>query len=203
MKRERNRSMLVALANTVFEHAEELTRLDQTIGDGDHGLNLKRGFEAIIAGGDAELDKPLPELIKYVGTTLIMKVGGASGALYGTLFLTLGKQLPEGAGRDDFVLAYRQAVDSVQKRGKSQAGQKTMLDVLIPVLEELEQGDDESLIHRLRLRAKEAATATVPMLAIRGRASFLGERSVGHMDPGARSSALMVAAICDVLEGAR
>ena len=199
MERERKRSLVCSLADVVFAHAEDLTQLDQAIGDGDHGLNLKRGFEAVMAGLEPELDKSFPDLVKYIGTTLVMKVGGASGALYGTLFMTFGKLMPVDGGWDDFVHTCRQSVEAVQKRGKSEAGQKTMLDVLIPLLEELERGPDE-ICARVRHRAEAQALATIPLLAVRGRASFLGERSIGHMDPGARSSALMAERICTVWE---
>ena len=120
---------------------------------------------------------------------LVMKVGGASGPLYGTLFMTLGKSLPEAPDREAVAGALRAAIDAVKARGKSDAGQKTMLDVLVPVQEELAGTTDISAI---TARAHAAAEATVPMKATRGRASFLGDRSIGHMDPGARSSALIV-----------
>ena len=119
MERERKRSLVCSLADVVFAHAEELTQLDQAIGDGDHGLNLKRGFEAVMVGLEPELDKSFPDLVKYIGTTLVMKVGGASGALYGTLFMTFGKLMPVDGGWDDFVHTCRQSVEAVQKRGKS------------------------------------------------------------------------------------
>jgi phosphoenolpyruvate---glycerone phosphotransferase subunit DhaL len=194
------RTLIAAVGGAVIEHAEELTALDQAIGDGDHGLNMKRGFEAVLAQLDGLAAKPLPDALKALGTTLVMKVGGASGPLYGTLFMTLGKELPEQPGLADTRRALAGAIDAVKKIGKSDAGQKTMLDVLVPVLEELEHGD-ERLAERVKARARAAAQATIPMQAIKGRASFLGARSIGHMDPGARSASLMVAVVCDTLEG--
>ena len=194
------RALIEGVAKIIIEHTEELTELDQAIGDGDHGLNMKRGFEAVLAGLDAELEKPLADVLKYVGTTLVMKVGGASGPLYGTLFLTLGKEL---TGQSDLVgltHSLSLAIEAVQKRGKSEPGQKTMLDVLAPVLDELAQGD-ESLADRVKSRAFSASEATIPMRATRGRASFLGDRSIGHMDPGARSCALMIGKTCEILGG--
>jgi dihydroxyacetone kinase-like protein len=129
-----------------------------------------------------------------------MTIGGASGPLYGTLFLALGKEFSADPAPADVARAVSAAVAAVMARGKSEPGQKTMLDVLAPVAAELAAGGD-GLLPRLKARAAAAAAATVPMKALRGRASFLGERSIGHMDPGARSSALMIAAICDVLGG--
>jgi len=189
----RRKTLIEAVAKTVIAHADELTALDQAIGDGDHGINMKRGFEAVLAEVDAHAAKPLPDALKAIGMALVMKVGGASGPLYGTLAMTLGKELPAEPTRDDLVRALGAAIEAVKARGKSETGQKTMLDVLVPVRDTLAAGGDVAAV------AAAAAEATVPMKAIRGRASFLGDRSIGHMDPGARSSALMIAAIAGVL----
>src|SRR6267143_144723 len=199
---ELNRRLIVATAETVIAHADELSELDRTIGDGDHGLNMKRGFEAVLANLDGLASKPLPDLFKAIGTHLVMKVGGASGPLYGTLFLTLGKELPPEPTLDDATRAFGAAVAAVKARGKSDVGQKTMLDVLVPFAAALKKGGSE-LLPRLKETASTAAAQTVPMRAVRGRASFLGERSIGHLDPGARSASLMIATICDVLGAAR
>lgn len=196
----KKRALVEGVANIIIEHTEELTRLDQAIGDGDHGLNMKRGFEAVLSGLDAELEKPLADVLKYVGTTLVMKVGGASGPLYGTLFLTLGKELADATDLAGLTRSLSVAIEAVQKRGKSEPGQKTMLDVLAPVLDELAQGDGK-VADRVKQRAFSASEATVPMRATRGRASFLGDRSIGHMDPGARSCALMIGRTCEILGG--
>ena len=192
--------LVKAVATTIDRHADELTTLDQAIGDGDHGINMKRGFDAVLADVANLSAKPWPDFLKGVGTMLVMKVGGASGPLYGTLFMALGKDLPAEPRRDDLIRAFRGAIAAVQARGKSERGQKTMLDVLIPVAEALERGPSQ--IGALTLAAHAAADATIPVKAVRGRASFLGERSMGHMDPGARSSALMIEAIGKVLEKA-
>jgi len=190
--------LIVAAADTIAAHAEELTALDQAIGDGDHGLNMKRGFEAVRAEADAFAAKPLPEALKAVGTKLVMTVGGASGPLFGTLFMALGKDLPEAPDRNGLVAALGKAIEAVAARGKSQPGQKTMLDVLQPVYEALAQGKTAT---EIVIAADKAAEATVPMKALRGRASFLGERSIGHMDAGARSTALLVRAVAEAIEG--
>ena len=188
------RALIESVARTVIAHADELTALDQAIGDGDHGINMKRGFEAVLAEIDRHAALPLPDGLKAIGMALVMKVGGASGPLYGTLFMALGKALPAAPDRAEAAQALAAAITAVKARGKSDVGMKTMLDVLATVQAAL-AGDVDP-----RAAADAAATATVPMRAVRGRASFLGERSIGHMDPGARSSALIVTAIAETLE---
>ena len=197
LDRAAREKLVRALAASVIEHADELTSLDQAIGDGDHGLNMKRGFEAVIATLPGLADKSLPEMLKAIGMTLVMKVGGASGPLVGTFFMELGKVLPEQPARADLVAATDKAIDAVKARGRSEAGQKTLLDVLVPVQAVLAGGGDARAI---AAEAAEAADRTTPMLAIRGRASFLGERSIGHMDPGSRSVSLLIGAAVKVLE---
>jgi len=196
------RKLISEVARYMISHAEELTALDQAIGDGDHGINMKRGFDAVLADLDKTSALPVNEALKAVGMALVMKVGGASGPLYGTLFMTLGKAFPESPTRAAVAEAFSAAVDAVKMRGKSDVQMKTMLDVLVPVLETLRRSGG-NLYAELRATAQSAAAATVPMQAVRGRASFLGARSVGHMDPGARSSWLMVEVVADVLEGAQ
>jgi len=186
-----------ALAASMIEHADELTSLDQAIGDGDHGLNMKRGFEAVLATLPALADKSAPEMLKAIGMTLVMKVGGASGPLVGTFFMELGKALPEQPTRADLVAATDRAIDAVKARGRSEAGQKTLLDVLVPVQVIFAAGGDATAI---AAEAAEGAERTTPMLATRGRASFLGERSIGHMDPGSRSASLLIGAAVATLE---
>ncbi len=192
-------ALLDTLSARIIAAAEELTALDSAIGDADHGLNMKRGFEAVLAEKPAILAKPPGEALKTVGMTLVMKVGGASGPLYGTLFMTLGKELPDDPAPADAARALAAAVAVVKARGKSDVGCKTMLDVLGPLADHLASG--AASFASVRALAAERAQATVPMKATRGRASFLGERSIGHMDPGARSSQLMIETVCDVLEG--
>ena len=192
------RRLIVAVSDDLIAHADELTALDQAVGDGDHGVNMKRGFEAVRADAGATAEKPLPEALKAIGTQLVMKVGGASGPLYGTLFLALSKEI--AADASNLPTAFAKAVEAVKARGKSQPGQKTMLDVLTPVQGALADGGAD-LPARLPNVAARASEATIPMLATRGRASFLGERSIGHMDPGARSLALIVASVCRALKG--
>jgi dihydroxyacetone kinase-like protein len=197
LDRTAREKLVRALAASVIEHADELTSLDQAIGDGDHGLNMKRGFEAVIAMLPGLADKSLPEMLKAIGMTLVMKVGGASGPLVGTFFMELGKALPEQPARADLVAATDKAIIAVKARGRSEAGQKTLLDVLVPVQVVLAGGGDARAI---AAEAAQAADRTTPMLAIRGRASFLGERSIGHMDPGSRSASLLIGAAVETLE---
>jgi phosphoenolpyruvate---glycerone phosphotransferase subunit DhaL len=195
---EQKRRLAARVANTVIAHADELTALDAAIGDGDHGHNMKRGFEAVLGEVDALSGLPSPEFLRAIGHKLLTRVGGASGPLYATLFMTMGKLMPPSPARSEFVAALNGAVEAVKARGKSNVGQKTMIDVLAPALAEIAAGGAPGAVADV---ARGAAEATVPMLATRGRASFLGERSVGHMDPGARSMALIIAAVCDEFGG--
>lgn len=195
------RSMITAAAERVIASVPELTVLDQAIGDGDHGVNMKRGCAAVLAELDAIVAKPTGEALKAIGMTLVMKVGGASGPLYGSLFIAMGKELgdrPASLGVLSELLAA--GVASVSARGRSAAGEKTMLDVLVPVLETTRKGGSE-LGTRMREAAAKAAAGTVPMRATKGRAAFLGERSIGHMDPGARSSEIIIEALSTFLDG--
>lgn len=191
------KALIGTLSTMIAAHADELTALDSAIGDGDHGHNMKRGFEALAAEGDAISARPLGEALKAAGMKLVMTVGGASGPLFGTLLMTLGKEIGDTPDRAAFNAAFRKAVDSVAARGKSEKGQKTMLDVLYPIADALDAGADGPGVKRA---ASEASEATVPVVASRGRASFLGERSAGHMDPGSRSVALLAATIADFME---
>ena len=188
--------LIDAAAATIRDHAEELSALDRAIGDGDHGINMSRGFEAIAGERAALAVLPLVAALQKAGMTLVMKVGGASGPLYGSLLMAMGK----AGGDASAVDRLSEGVDAVRKRGKSAPGEKTMLDVLVPLLDALRAGPADP-IAAARRAADAGLEATRAMQATKGRASFLGERSVGHLDPGARSSALLVHAVCDVLEG--
>ena len=194
------KTMIAAAAERIIDSAEELTALDQAIGDGDHGINMKRGCAEVLANLDAIAAKPPGEALKAVGMALVMKVGGASGPLYGSLFIAMGKEL----GDRPATLAllpeiFSAGVGAVAARGKSTAGEKTMLDVLTPVLEATHAGGPE-LAARVREAAARGAASTIPMRATKGRAAFLGERSVGHMDPGARSSEIIVETLSSFLD---
>jgi phosphoenolpyruvate---glycerone phosphotransferase subunit DhaL len=196
MDRETKRALIEAASAAIAAHADELTTLDQAIGDGDHGHNMKRGFEAVAADVASLVEKPLPDMVKAIGTQLVMKVGGASGPLYGTLFMGLAKEISDNPTSEEACRALEKAIEAVKARGKSETGQKTLLDVLVPVQAAWASHGPKGLGEI----AKTAAEKTIPMKAIRGRASFLGDRSIGHMDPGARSSSLLIATLADVLE---
>jgi dihydroxyacetone kinase-like protein len=152
---------------------------------------------------DQIAELPLGDALNAVGKTLILSVGGASGPLYGKLFATIGGSLAQVQGeltKDAVVAACEDSIRVLKALGKSDVGQKTMLDVLVPSLDQLRAGGGKEVLRQVRERAGSAAQETVPMIARKGRASFLGERSQGHMDPGARSSQLIVGAVCNYLE---
>jgi len=193
------------LERRVAQEKDHLTALDSAIGDADHGANLARGFAAVVAAvGDGQDQEPAA-LLKKVGMTLVSKVGGASGPLYGTLFLRMAG--PAGDGQLDaraFAAALRAGVRGVEERGKAAPGDKTMLDALLPACDALEAAlaGGASLGDGLRAAAEAARAgrdATTPMVARKGRASYLGERSAGHVDPGATSSVLLVEAAATAL----
>jgi dihydroxyacetone kinase-like protein len=208
---ESGASLVALAAAAIRARAEHLTALDQAIGDGDHGLNMRRGFDALLEQQAELAALPLGQALQKAGMTLVMKVGGASGPLYGSLLMACGKAAPAlELGRPPDGAALRRmlqaGIAAVMARGKSTAGEKTLLDVLVPVEAALAEGlaageDLPALARRARLAADAAAEATKPLRATKGRASFLGSRSVGHMDPGACSSALLIATLCDFLTG--
>lgn len=196
------RALIEAAHAAILADVDELTELDRVIGDGDHGLNMKRGLEALHAERE-ELDAlPFGAAMRRAGTTMVMNVGGASGPLYGSFLLTVGGAFPE-APRDLGEAARLMAVglEAVKARGKTDVGAKTLIDVLAPVCAALAAATPETAVARVRAAAEEGRDATRAMRAQTGRASYLGERSVGHLDPGACSAAALVGAVCDVIEG--
>jgi phosphoenolpyruvate---glycerone phosphotransferase subunit DhaL len=194
-----------AFAAVVREQRDALTALDSAIGDADHGANLDRGMQAALAALEATPPADAAALLKTVGMTMVSKVGGASGPLYGTLFL----RMAGGAGAAPldgpaFAAALRAGLDGVTARGKAEPGDKTLLDALVPACDALEAalaaGDDLGAALRAAAQAADdGRDATVPLVARKGRASYLGERSAGHADPGATSVALLVHAAADAL----
>lgn len=185
-------------AAAVAEAKDELTALDAAIGDADHGINMDRGMTAVIQKLDDGTPDDVPALMKAVGMTLISKVGGAGGPLYGTLFLQFGQAAPpDGMTPDDFAACLDAAVAGVQARGKAEAGDKTMIDALLPAAAALRAALSDgagfgAALAAAAAAAEEGTRATIPLVARKGRASYLGERSAGHQDPGATSSALLV-----------
>lgn len=194
-----------AFRDAVQQHKEELTALDSAIGDADHGSNLARGMDAVVAKLDTVPASPA-ELFKTVGMTLVSSVGGASGPLYGTLFLRMGPAAGAEGTLDASGLgaALRAGVEGVVARGKAEPGDKTMIDALLPALAAWDAAGDD-LDAAARAAAEAAARgrdATEPLIARKGRASYLGERSAGHIDPGAASSTLLIEALAATVAGA-
>ena len=195
-----------AFRDAVHAHKDELTRLDSEIGDADHGSNMARGLDAVVAKLDPAPASP-SDLFKTVGMTLVSSVGGASGPLYGTLFLRMGPTLGVETEVDAATLgaALRAGVEGVVARGKAEPGDKTMIDALSPALDAWDAAAAEGLAEAARAAADAAARgrdATEPLVARKGRASYLGERSAGHLDPGATSATLLLEALRDTLAGA-
>ncbi|MFB6558983.1 dihydroxyacetone kinase subunit DhaL [Streptomyces sp. NPDC056400] len=193
------RRWMTAAAAAVEREADRLTELDSPIGDADHGSNLLRGFTAVLATLEAEPTPAPGTVLQLAGRTLISTVGGASGPLYGTLLRRTGKALGESAEVSDAQLreALSEGVGAVAQLGGAAPGDKTMLDALVPGVAAL-----GTSYRAAGSAAEEGALATVPMQARKGRASYLGERSIGHQDPGATSSALLLGALADVAESA-
>jgi phosphoenolpyruvate---glycerone phosphotransferase subunit DhaL len=198
------RDWIRAYAAEIAEHRAELVRLDTAIGDGDHGTNMDRGMRKAVEKLDGTAGEDIGALLKAVGMALVSSVGGAAGPLYGTLFLQMGMA---SAGReeldlDGWIAALEAGVKGVQTRGKAEPGDKTMVDALVPALEALRAagGEGSGLADALRRSAdaaEEGMRATIPLEARRGRASYLGPRSVGHQDPGATSTQLLLAVAAD------
>lgn len=193
--------MIQNATQTLVDHLDELTALDQAIGDGDHGLNMRRGAQAIQAKLAEMEGKGLHESLKTMGKTCVAMIGGSSGPVFGTLLMTLGKALPPEPTSQDFAVALRASIEALTRLGKAEVGQKTLLDVLDPVQKVLAAGGPD-LIARVRQCAFDSAQATANMDATRGRSSFLGDRAKGHVDPGSRSMALIIGAVCDSLQTA-
>jgi len=192
-------ALITNATQTLIDHVEELTALDQAIGDGDHGLNMKRGALAIQARLDELSGQSLNDALRTMGMTCMSTIGGSSGPVFGTLMITLAKELPAVTPAPaDLAHALDAGIKALTRLGKAEIGQKTLLDVLAPVQQTLAAGGDD-MIARVRACALASAQATAQMEAIKGRASFLGERAFGHVDPGSRSMALIIDSIGDTL----
>ncbi|MER5935996.1 dihydroxyacetone kinase subunit DhaL [Streptomyces sp. NPDC001928] len=188
------RRWMTATSASVDREAERLTALDSPIGDADHGSNLQRGFTAVAAALEKEAPQTPGAVLTLAGRQLISTVGGASGPLYGTLLRRTGKALGDAGevSADEFAQALRAGVDAVMTLGGAAPGDKTMIDALVPAVDALGDG-----FAAARAAAEEGALATTPLQARKGRASYLGERSIGHQDPGATSSALLIAGLAE------
>ena len=202
------RDWIVRYAADVAEHRAELVKLDTAIGDGDHGTNMDRGMRKAVEKLDGVQSDDIGSILKTVGMALVSSVGGAAGPLYGTLFLQMGTA---SAGREELDLAgwgdaLEAGVRGVQARGKAEPNDKTMVDALVPALAALREAGAEGAelddaLRRSAAAAEEGMRATIPLEARRGRASYLGPRSVGHQDPGATSTHLLLSAAATTLGG--
>lgn len=200
--------LIKAFAAVVAENKEFLTQLDSAIGDADHGINMDRGMKAVLTKLDGQAPGDVGALFKTIGMTLVSTVGGAGGPLYGTLFLQLGTAT---AGKEwieptDWAAALDAAITGVQARGKAELQDKTMIDALVPARDafatSLEEGASfPDALRRAAEAAEEGVKATIPLVARKGRASYLGERSAGHQDPGATSSWLLMRTVADTWNG--
>lgn len=195
------------VAATIKEQRDYLTQLDSAIGDSDHGVNLDRGFSAVVTKLPTVADKDIGTILKTVGTTLVSTVGGASGPLYGTAFLRAGMATADRfeLSADDLVVALQAALEGIQARGKAQRGEKTMVDAIAPGIDRLREalaaGDELiSALQQACEATRQGMEATIPMLATKGRASYLGERSIGHQDPGATSAYLIAQSLLASLQ---
>ena len=199
MKTDKLIALIHKIAAKIEEEKDFLTELDNVIGDGDHGINMARGFAEVEKKLDALADKEPAEIFKTVGMTLVSTVGGASGPLYGTGFMKLGAVLKgkEDVTVPDFLEAFAAAIDGIKARGRSEKGEKTMLDSMIPAKEAMEaawneNNDAKAAFEAGIAAAKEGIEFTKTIAATKGRASYLGDRSIGHQDPGATSFTMML-----------
>jgi dihydroxyacetone kinase-like protein len=197
------------LSEMITLHRDELTRLDAAIGDADHGTNLQRGFSAVLEKLPDLADKDVGTILKTTGMTLISTVGGASGPLYGTAFIRAGMALADETDLTNaqIVAAAEAALEGIQTRGRAQRGEKTMVDAIAPAVDAFKAAieQDETMLVATRqavLAAETGMHATIQMQAAKGRASYLGERSIGHQDPGATSAHLIAAVLLDMVQPA-
>ena len=199
---------LIEAVNKVIEqNADEVTQLDQVLGDGDHVTNLQRGLQALKQLYPEYPQTSWPEALQKTGMTLLTTMGGASGSLFGTFFISMSKatKADNSLNQKSFSVAYIQAVEAVKKRGKSEAGEKTMLDVLIPVAKILKENIEKDepltdLLDKIELAAINGMESTRDMLATKGRASYLQEKSLGHIDAGAKTSQLIICTVTKELK---
>jgi dihydroxyacetone kinase-like protein len=195
---------MTRFAGEMSEHRQDLVRLDTAIGDGDHGTNMNRGMQKALEKLEASEQADPGAVLKTVAMALVSSVGGAAGPLYGTLFLQMGTALAGEAEVDlpGYAAAWRQGLEGVQSRGKAQPGDKTMVDALLPAIEALEQATDlDGGLSAAAEAAQQGMNATTPLVARKGRASYLGERSKDHQDPGATSTYYLFKTAAEALAG--
>jgi len=190
--------------NSIELHKDEIEKLDQNIGDGDHIFNIQRGLKESLRLKEDLKDNQLNEILKKVGIKIMTTVGGSSGALFSTLLINMAKAYNnELSDQKNIALMFDCGVEAMKKRGGADLGEKTMLDVLIPVSKKLnelaDKKDSKEIASEIMKAAEIGMLSTKDLIATKGRASFLGERSIGHIDPGARSSQIAIEAICNVV----
>ena len=201
-------NFLISRAKLIQEvidfHATEIEKLDQEIGDGDHIFNVQRGIKLVIELEPIIKELPISKALNQIAMKVLSGIGGSSGALFGTLFMTMakGENIDEGVDYKKAIEIFSQGVEAVKQRGKADVGEKTMMDVLIPVANCLQDGiqnnrDINEILTEAVKVAEDGMLSTKDLLATKGRASFLGERAKGHIDPGARSSQLMIKTVCE------
>jgi dihydroxyacetone kinase-like protein len=201
-------NFLISQAKLIQEvidaHASEIEKLDQEIGDGDHIFNVQRGIKLVIELEPTIKELPISKALNQIAMKVLSGIGGSSGALFGTLFMTMakGENIDEGVDYKKAIEIFTQGVEAVKQRGKADVGEKTMMDVLIPVANCLQNGvqnnkDINEILTEAVQVAEKGMLSTKDLLATKGRASFLGERAKGHIDPGARSSQLMIKTVCE------
>jgi dihydroxyacetone kinase-like protein len=195
---------MARFAASMEEHREKLVRLDTAIGDGDHGTNMDRGMRKALEKLGAAEQADAGAVLKTAAMALVSSVGGAAGPLYGTLLLQMGTAMAgnEEVDLEAYAAAWRKGVEGVQARGKAQPGDKTMVDALLPAVEALEQAPDlDSGLREAASAAEQGMRDTIPMIALKGRASYLGERSKDHQDPGATSTYYLCQTAAEALAG--
>ena len=195
---------LVEIENIIKKNKDEIEKLDQQIGDGDHIFNIQRGIKESLNLKDELRDQNPEEIFKKIGMKIMTTVGGSSGALFATLLIGMSKKYNnELSDQKNIAIMFAEGVEAMKKRGRADIGEKTMLDVLIPVSQEMNKLSEEQDLKLIAKKIKETAEkgmlATKDLIATKGRASFLGERAKGHIDPGARSSQLAIEAICNTI----
>ena len=206
MDKNKREEIVQAVSEKIEAEKDLLTELDSAIGDGDHGINMARGAKAVMEKLPSLIEKDTGALLKGIGMAIVSSVGGASGPLYGTAFMKAGDALKGKAepSAEDFLAAFSAAIAGIKMRGKSTTGEKTMLDALCPAESAMREAIEakkspKEILQAAAAAAEKGAEETTNILATKGRASYLGERSIGHRDPGAVSSAFMLRAMADAI----
>lgn len=206
MDKNKRKEIVQAVSEKIEAEKDLLTELDSAIGDGDHGINMARGAKAVMEKLPSLIEKDTGVLLKGIGMAIVSSVGGASGPLYGTAFMKAGDALKgkEEPSAEDFLAAFSAAIAGIKMRGKSTTGEKTMLDALCPAESAMREAIEakkspKEILQAAAAAAEKGAEETTNILATKGRASYLGERSIGHKDPGAVSSAFMLRAMADAI----